>query len=344
MKPGRSLRSPAPACAIRDVVWPLRPAHRADRAPTLFKGHSCPKASPRPHNGLQRRSPRLASRPFTFSYEDAMTILELASGPLKIDATALRADRQALSAKAREIARGRDALFHGTRYRGLILASGFLKAAEVGANCVSFSRSPEVAAFSAILPREDDDRSGAILIFDRASLKTRYKLECHADGWRRDGRIVDEFEERVYVRDVEIGSHLIGLVTAPKASLTSKARAFRRAAALRLARKAADCSCGKRWKTCDECKQEQFEKAAEQLERTHPGISEWWCDLADLSTLKTPGGDREMVEFLPWSSSMTNRPCSPPSNWRWRPAPRRRLISWTCCTAWSTGSQRTRLR
>jgi len=227
-----------------------------------------------------------------------MTILELASGPLKIDATALRADRQALSAKAREIARGRDALFHGTRYRGLILASGFLKAAEVGANCVSFSRSPEVAAFSAILPREDDDRSGAILIFDRASLKTRYKLECHADGWRRDGRIVDEFEERVYVRDVEIGSHLIGLVTAPKASLTSKARAFRRAAALRLARKAADCSCGKRWKTCDECKQEQFEKAAEQLERTHPGISEWWCDLADLSTLKTPGGDREMVEIL----------------------------------------------
>ena len=227
-----------------------------------------------------------------------MTIFELASGPLKIDATALRADRQALSAKAREIARGRDALFHGTRYRGLILASGFLKAAEVGANCVSFSRSPEVAAFSAILPREDDDRSGAILIFDRASLKTRYKLECHADGWRRDGRIVDEFEERVYVRDVEIGSHLIGLVTAPKASLTSKARAFRRAAALRLARKAADCSCGKRWKTCDECKQEQFEKAAEQLERTHPGISEWWCDLADLSTLKTPGGDREMVEIL----------------------------------------------
>ena len=40
--------------------------------------------------------------------------------------------------------------------------------------------------------------------------------------------------------------------------------------------------------------------------------------------LKTPGGDREMVEILPWFSSMTNRPCSPPSNWRWRPARRRR--------------------
>ena len=92
-----------------------------------------------------------------------MTILELASGPLEIDAAAWRADRQALSAKAREIARGGDALFHGTRYRGLILARGSLKAADVGANCVSFSRSPEVAAFSAILPREDDERSGAIL-------------------------------------------------------------------------------------------------------------------------------------------------------------------------------------
>jgi hypothetical protein len=25
---------------------------------------------------------------------------------------------------------------------------------------------------------------------------------------------------------------------------------------------------------------------------------------------------------------MTNRPCSPPSNWRWRPARRRRPIFW----------------
>jgi hypothetical protein len=200
--------------------------------------------------------------------------------PPEID-EAGRADRQALSAMARKIARGHDALFHGTRYWGLIFASGFLKAAEVGPNCVCFSRSPEVAAFSATLPRDDDEGSGAILIFDRASLKTRYKLECYADGWLRDGQIAHEFEERVYVRDVEIGSHLIGLVTAPKASLTSKARAFRRAAAQRLALEAADCSCGMRSNTCAECKKKQFEEAAEQLERTHPGISEWWRDLPD---------------------------------------------------------------
>src|ERR1700722_16600624 len=141
-----------------------------------------------------------------------MTISALASeadskspwDPPEIDWAACRADKQALSAKAREIARGRDALFHGTRYGELILASGFLKAAQVGDNCVSFSRSPEVAAFSAALPRYDDEGSGAILILDPASLRTQYKLECHADDWERNGQIVDEFDERVYFRDVEI--------------------------------------------------------------------------------------------------------------------------------------------
>jgi hypothetical protein len=68
-------------------------------------------------------------------YQEAMTISALASeadlkspwDPPEIDWAACRADKQALSAKAREIARGRDALFHGTRYRGLILASGFFE-------------------------------------------------------------------------------------------------------------------------------------------------------------------------------------------------------------------------
>jgi len=50
-----------------------------------------------------------------------------------------------------------------------------------------------------LFPRDDDEGSGAILIFDRASLKTRYKLECHADQCWRDGKIVNEFEERVLV-------------------------------------------------------------------------------------------------------------------------------------------------
>lgn len=192
--------------------------------------------------------------------------------PPEIAEDARRAVARSLSTKAREIARGRDALFHGTRYRGLILASGFLKFSEVAPNCVSFSRSPEVAAFSATLPRDDDEGSGAILIFDRASLKTRYKLECHADHWLRDGQIVNEFEECVYVRDVEIAPHLIGLISTPIATLPPKARAVKRAVELRVALAAGDCSCGMRWKTCTKCKVKKFAKTAAHLERAHPGI------------------------------------------------------------------------
>ena len=35
-----------------------------------------------------------------------------------------------------------------------------------------------VAAHFATLPRDDDEGAGAILVFDRSSLNTRYKLEC----------------------------------------------------------------------------------------------------------------------------------------------------------------------
>ena len=115
-----------------------------------------------------------------------------------------------------------------------------MKFAEIGATCVCFSRSPEVAAFSATLPRDDDEGSGTILIFDRQSLKTRYKLTCHADQSERDGQIVNEFEERVYVRDVEIGPHLIGLVSTPIPSLTPKARALKRAMQLWVAKTAGE--------------------------------------------------------------------------------------------------------
>jgi hypothetical protein len=118
-----------------------------------------------------------------------------ADEPPEISEATRHAEARWLSVKAREFARGHDALFHGTRYRGLILASGFLKFAEIGATCVCFSRSPEIAAFSATLPRDDDEGSRTILIFDRSSLKTRYKLRCHADQWARDGQIANQFEE-----------------------------------------------------------------------------------------------------------------------------------------------------
>jgi hypothetical protein len=103
-------------------------------------------------------------------------------------------------------------------------------------------------------------------------LKSRYELACRAEQWERDGQVVNELDERVYVRDVEIGPHLIGLVSTPIANLTPKARAMKRATQLWVAKTAADCSCGTRWNTCSECKSEQSQKAAAHLERAHPGI------------------------------------------------------------------------
>jgi hypothetical protein len=82
-----------------------------------------------------------------------------------------------LREKARALAWGQDVLFHGTRYRESILASGILKFTPT-ANTLSFTRSPDVAAHWAALPRDDEEQAGTILVFDRSSLRARYKLEC----------------------------------------------------------------------------------------------------------------------------------------------------------------------
>ena len=126
---------------------------------------------------------------------------------------------------------------------------------------------------------------GNILVFDRPSLKTRYKLECVAAGWvaidpsefNESWRAKhNEFEEHVWARNVEIAPHMIGLASTPIASLSRKARAVRRARELWLAQETADCNCGERWRTCSDCRDEQSEKKAEQLNRAYPGISELW--------------------------------------------------------------------
>jgi len=60
-------------------------------------------------------------------------------------------DREHILARlAREIGRGRDAIYHGTRRPREVLRSGKLK--PDGTSAVSLSRSPEVAAHFALLP------------------------------------------------------------------------------------------------------------------------------------------------------------------------------------------------
>jgi hypothetical protein len=134
------------------------------------------------------------------------------------------------------------------------------------------------------LPRDDEEGGGAILVFDRSSLKTRYKLECIVDGWVADPSEFnefwraehDEFEECVVGRDVEIAPHLIAMISTPNASLSNKQRAVSRAMELRFDQEAADCNCGARWRTCSDCRAERAAKKAYQLERAYPGISMLW--------------------------------------------------------------------
>ena len=73
-------------------------------------------------------------------------------------------------------------LFHGTRYAELILKTKVLFRTGFSDQKVSLTRSAEVAAYWALLDRDDDEGRGAILIFDRRSLERRYKVEAVPDA------------------------------------------------------------------------------------------------------------------------------------------------------------------
>jgi len=85
-------------------------------------------------------------------------------------------DREIVAARlARAIGRGRDAIYHGTRAPENVFRSGKLIPSIDG---VSFSRSPEVAAYFAhLMGREVDQWSPAVLVLDRSSLIQTYRLE-----------------------------------------------------------------------------------------------------------------------------------------------------------------------
>src|SRR5881392_46849 len=82
---------------------------------------------------------------------------------------------------ARAIGRGRNAIYHGTRHPQEVLRSGKLKPDRSGA--VSLSRSPEVAAYFALLLGDEiDPWVPAVLVLDRSSLAQSYRI----DPWRYD--------------------------------------------------------------------------------------------------------------------------------------------------------------
>jgi hypothetical protein len=121
--------------------------------------------------------------------------------------TDIHDDRVIVAARlARAIGRGRDPIYHGTRFPEKVLRGGKLMP---HGGAVSFSRSPEVAAYFAhLIGSEADGYSPALLVLDRNSLRQVYRLEAT----RYDEKWDDEREEAVYGRTINFRRHLLGVV------------------------------------------------------------------------------------------------------------------------------------
>ena len=110
---------------------------------------------------------------------------------------------------ARKVAMNQNVLYHGTRYPQSILRAGVLFTPYPGEPKISFTRSPEVAAYFAVMKRFNDEGRGAILVFDRDSLHSRHRMElARSDtGWGY------EAEEEIWENITDLSKHLVGLVS-----------------------------------------------------------------------------------------------------------------------------------
>jgi hypothetical protein len=121
-----------------------------------------------------------------------------------------------LAAQARAIAKARNVLYHGTRYTQSILDSGVLFRALIGERKVCLTRNAEVAAYWAMVRRDDDEGRGSIFIFDRRSIERRYKIRANPRlYWLTKTTFHDEAEEEIWDDVVDVRNHLIDLVFGP---------------------------------------------------------------------------------------------------------------------------------
>ena len=113
--------------------------------------------------------------------------------------------------------RGLNRLFHGTLVPKQILDEDRLLHSFWGSGKVAFTRSPEVAVHFATLERDFSEQFGAVLVFDKGLLQTRYRVLPFAeDGHPASSPGRGEFEECVMFRDVEnISRYLITVVWHP---------------------------------------------------------------------------------------------------------------------------------
>jgi hypothetical protein len=121
-------------------------------------------------------------------------------------------DRERVMARlAKNVGRGRDVIYHGTRALPEVMRAGKLIPPDFAERAIFFSRSAEVAAYFACLKGEKEERrSPGILILDRSSLRQRYRLEPN----RYDPfHLHNEREEAVWGRTVSFRRHLLGVVS-----------------------------------------------------------------------------------------------------------------------------------
>jgi hypothetical protein len=129
--------------------------------------------------------------------------------------------QRALATRARSKAGKRDVLYHGTRYPRSILESGILLRATSPSCQVCLTRSPEVAAYWAMMDRRDDEGRPTIFILDRASLASKYTLSPNPEPyWLSSTLFHDEAEEAIFANVIGIGDHLVGMVSGRRALLS----------------------------------------------------------------------------------------------------------------------------
>jgi hypothetical protein len=145
--------------------------------------------------------------------EQGRTKAQESSGSVVIHSVKYSTAVTHLASLARQLAMDRQVLYHGTRYAELILKTKVLLRSAAGDQKICLTRSALVAAYFALMPRDDDDGCGSILVFDQPSLNCRYKIEPVSEVyWHTETLFHNEQEEEIRENVTNINEYLVGLV------------------------------------------------------------------------------------------------------------------------------------
>src|SRR6188472_1663796 len=87
-----------------------------------------------------------------------------------------------------------------------------------GRPTVTLTRCPQIAAYWSMMPRDDKNENGAILVLDKLSLRSRYRIKpLHDVEWSGWPTLRNkEAEEVIWGEDIcDLRTHLIGIVRVP---------------------------------------------------------------------------------------------------------------------------------